>query len=92
MLNKLKKKQHYKRKGEDPRRTQGGGGGQNRVLSPPFIIPVVITTENSLTLFWYLLHVLLHLQAKIPFYTEIVVYIKTFDTMFSINCLCNEGY
>ena len=46
MLNKLKKKQHYKRKGEDPRSTQGGGG-QNRVLSPPFIIPVVLTTENS---------------------------------------------
>jgi hypothetical protein len=45
MLNKLKKKQHYKRIGEDPRRTQGVGG-QNRVLSPPFIIPVVLTTEN----------------------------------------------
>ena len=33
MKNKLKKKQHYKRKGKDPRRTQRGGGAKPGSIS-----------------------------------------------------------
>lgn len=62
MKNKLKKKHHYKRKGEDQRRTQGGrGGGKTGLISAfyytrctndkEFAANVVLVTFTCITTF-----------------------------------------